>query len=763
MADSRAFGNVAVLTSGGDAPGMNPAVRAVVRTARHAGLGVYVVYEGYLGLVDGGPAIQPFTADEVGGILQRGGSVIGSARSEAFRTREGRRRAAANLLARDIDGLVVIGGDGSLTGANTLAEEWPDLLAELVAEGEVTEDVADAHPVLRLVGLVGSIDNDMAGTDMTIGTDSALHRIVEAVDAIHATAASHQRAFVIEVMGRDCGYLALMASLATAANWTFIPERPPDEEDWTELMCRSLEAGRASGRRQTIVLLAEGARDRSGTPITSTDVQEVLAQRLGEDARVTVLGHVQRGGSPSAFDRYLGTVLGHAAVELLRAGGADTTAQLVGLREHEIVATPLMPAVARTRQVATCIAEGRYDEAMRLRGGSFVESFERLVTLTRSQPRRPDTDLRRLRFAVLHAGGPAPGMNTAVRAAVRLGLDAGHEMLGVRRGFRGLAEGRIEPLDWMSVSGWVSRGGAELGISRAHPEDLGLERIAEQVAAHRIDGILMVGGHSGYRGAHALHRARAAHPDLRVPLVCLPASINNDLPASDLSVGADTALNSIVEAVDKIKQSAVASRRCFVVEVMGRDCGYLALLAGLSVGAERVYLPEDGISLSDLIDDVGDLIDGFDRGKRLGLMIRSEHADPLYTTGFLHALFAKEGADRFDVREAILGHLQQGGDPSPFDRILATRMAARAMEFLIEQAGRSGPASAFLGIQRGRLGFTDLSTLPELVEPDRARPVTQSWLWLREVADVMAARTDRAAAPAGTGREAPDASAPGRA
>ncbi|MGM0818894.1 MAG: 6-phosphofructokinase, partial [Actinomycetota bacterium] len=180
---------------------MNAAVRAVVRTARSHEVGVFAVYEGYLGLVDGGPAIQPLSTDEVGGILHQGGSVIGSARSEEFRTREGRRKAARNLVERDIDALVVIGGDGSLTGADLFRREWPELLAELAEGGEISEELAAAHPTLRLVGLVGSIDNDMFGTDMTIGTDTALHRITEAVDAIHSTAASHQRAFVIEVMG----------------------------------------------------------------------------------------------------------------------------------------------------------------------------------------------------------------------------------------------------------------------------------------------------------------------------------------------------------------------------------------------------------------------------------------------------------------------------------------------------------------------------------------------------------------------------------
>ena len=240
--------SIAVLTSGGDAGGMNPAVRAVVRSALHHGIDVHAVLEGYVGLVEGGDLIRRYDSTHVGGILQRGGTVIGTARSTAFRTREGRRRAARNLVDRGIDGLVVIGGDGSLTGANLFREEWSELLAELVEAGELPRASAEAHRALRLVGMVGSIDNDMFGTDMTIGADTALHRIIEALDALDSTASSHQRTFVVEVMGRHCGYLALMSSLASGANWVLIPERPPATDDWDQLMCSVLRAGRESGQ-----------------------------------------------------------------------------------------------------------------------------------------------------------------------------------------------------------------------------------------------------------------------------------------------------------------------------------------------------------------------------------------------------------------------------------------------------------------------------------------------------------------------------------
>ena len=493
--------SLAVLTSGGDAPGMNAAVRAVVRTALFHGLDVYGIFEGYRGMVEGGDNIRPMTSNDVGGILHRGGTVIGSARCAEFRTREGRRTAARNLLERGIDALVVIGGDGSLTGANVFREEWAGLLEELVASGEIDGATAQAHPNLTLVGLVGSIDNDMFGTDMTIGADTALHRITEAIDAIQSTASSHQRSFVIEVMGRHCGYLALMSALATGANFVLIPESPPDTDEWAESMCRALEAGRAIGRRSNIVIVAEGAQDTNGNPITAQQVKKVLEDLSGEDTRVTSLGHVQRGGSPSAFDRYLSTVLGYAAVQHL-AVYPDAEPQLIGIRGHQIVSSPLMESVAKTKSVANVIVEHDYEAAMEMRGGSFRDSFRMMRTMVRAHPHAPAPGQRRLRLAVLHGGGPAPGMNTAVRVAVRTGMDLGHTVLGVKRGFRGLSRGDVEEMDWMSVSGWVGRGGAELGTSRSVASPELLADVADDADAG-LDG--------ARRGADGVH-ARAAQP-----------------------------------------------------------------------------------------------------------------------------------------------------------------------------------------------------------------------------------------------------------
>ncbi len=243
-----AITKIGVLTSGGDASGMNAAVRAIVRTGLDSGLEVWAIFEGYRGLIEGGDKIRPLGWSDVGGIIQRGGTVIGSARSDEFRTREGRLKAARNILRHGIDSLVVVGGDGSLTGADVLRGEWPD--SRRGTRGPWRDRGrrrGPRHPRLTVVGLVGSIDNDAAGTDMTIGADTALHRITEAIDAIGSTASSHQRAFIVEVMGRHCGYLALMGAIATGADALFIPECPPRATTGKSDLIATL-TGRARGR-----------------------------------------------------------------------------------------------------------------------------------------------------------------------------------------------------------------------------------------------------------------------------------------------------------------------------------------------------------------------------------------------------------------------------------------------------------------------------------------------------------------------------------
>ncbi len=725
---------IAVLTSGGDSQGMNATVRAVVRTAIARGADAYAVYEGLQGLVEGGDRIRRFDWDSVSGIMHLGGTVIGTARSADFRTRAGRLRAARNLVERGIDRLVVVGGDGSLTGTDIFRSEWAGLLDELVAGGEITSEQAQVHSHLIIAGAVGSIDNDMVGTDKTIGADSAMHRIIEAIDALASTAASHQRSFVVEVMGRHCGYLTVMCAIAGGADYILIPEVRPGP-GWQDQLIARLAAGRAAGRRDNLVLVAEGVMDQDGQPITPQMVADLITERAGEDTRVTILGHVQRGGTPSAYDRWMPTLMGHAAANEVLDAGPDHVSQLIGIRRNRVSRMPLMEAVAQTRAIPGLIEAGDYKAAMAARGSSFTEMVRVFEGIAQPEPMFPDQGTR---IGIIHAGGLAPGMNAAVQAAVRFGISRGHVMAGIRDGFPGLLANHVEDMTWKAVEGWVTQGGAELGTSRTTPATEDYARVGEAIQRNGLDGLLVIGGHRAYEAVWRLRAHRADHPGLQVPLICLPASIDNNLPGWEMSIGADTALNVVVTAVDAIKRSASASRRAFVVETMGRKCGFLAALGALSVGAEELYINEDPPTLARLNSDVARMVEGFRSGRTFHLAIRNEEASVGYTTHFLCQLFAEESSGLFDVRPMIIGHLQQGGIPTAFDRAHAAALAAFCIDWLTGRMLAGRHDWHYTALRDGRLGSARIARMHETYDMDNRRPRDQWWMQLRPIMEQLA-------------------------
>ena len=303
---------IGVLTSGGDAPGMNPCVRAVVRSTLFHGGKAIGIRNGYQGLLNG--ALSPLEARDVGSILQSGGTVLGTARSESFYTEEGQAQAAECLKDFGIEGLVVIGGDGSMRGVRALA-----------ALG------------IQVVGIPASIDNDIWGTNMSLGVDTALNTIKDAIDKLRDTASSHRRAFLIETMGRNCGYLAVMAGVIGGAELVLIPEVELSIADVAD----AVEKAYRRGKTHSIIVVAEGAS------IETQELAKALEKLdIGFATRVTILGHIQRGGSPSAFDRLMATRMGVKAVEALQEGKSDVMMALQGRR---IEAIPLEEVVSRQR------------------------------------------------------------------------------------------------------------------------------------------------------------------------------------------------------------------------------------------------------------------------------------------------------------------------------------------------------------------------------------------------------------------------------
>lgn len=307
---------IAVLTSGGDSPGMNAAIRAVVRSAIYYGLGVVGVYRGYQGMIDND--FVELNSRSVQNTINRGGTFLKSARSKEFRTKEGREKAYQNLKAQGVDALIVIGGDGSFTGALKFQEEFG----------------------IKVMGIPGTIDNDIYGTTYTLGYDTALNTAIEAIDKIRDTASSHDRMFFVEVMGRDAGFIALNTGIGAGAERILIPE---EDTDIKELL-KDLEKSSSSGKMSNIIIVAEG--DKTGKNVFA--LKEYVEYRHPEyDVRVSVLGHMQRGGSPSCFDRVLGSRMGVKAVETLLAGQSG---YMVGIEDNKLVLVELEKAIKGTEE-----------------------------------------------------------------------------------------------------------------------------------------------------------------------------------------------------------------------------------------------------------------------------------------------------------------------------------------------------------------------------------------------------------------------------
>lgn len=387
------------------------------------------------------------------------------------------------------------------------------------------------------------------------------------------------------------------------------------------------------------------------------------------------------------------------------------------------------------------IAEKKYDEAIRARGFCFTELLLTMkVVLQQTAPQVP----KKYNIAVVNAGASAPGMNSAVRVLVRFGIGNGYTVFGVKNGFEGLSKGELEEMTWSSVSGWGSFGGSNLGTNRTVPDSKAAESIAFHLKKHNIQALVMVGGFEGYRAFQVLTQNRDKFPALQIPFIAIPATVSNNTPATDISIGADKALNNMVEATDNIKQSAIGyARRIFVVEVLGARCGFLALMGGIIAGAEGVYMHEEGITLNTLTKELKRITNRFNdpqSGPSVSLYITNESASSLYSTHFMASLFEKETTSDINVRTSVLGHLQQGGNPTPLDRILASRLAYHAINYLLKFPSTTKPqdiAGIALGLRGAEIVSSPLAeVLEKEMDYENRRPKDQWWYsYLRPIQD----------------------------
>lgn len=365
-----------------------------------------------------------------------------------------------------------------------------------------------------------------------------------------------------------------------------------------------------------------------------------------------------------------------------------------------------------------------------------------------------------MKIGFINVGAPAGGMNSAVRAGVAYCLSRGHEPIAIHNGFAGFARhhddkpvGAVRPFDWLEVDAWASRGGSEIGTNREMPEDSGMELIADLIEQYQFDGLFVIGGFEAFAAISQIRKARDKFPSLCIPITLLPATISNNVPGTEYSLGSDTCLNELVNYCDKIKQSASASRRrVFVIETQGGRSGYVATLAGLSVGAIAVYTPEEGISLEMLTADVRHLKEVFehDRGQsRAGrLILVNEKASKVFSAKLIADIIRVEARERFESRDSIPGHVQQGGVPSPMDRCRAVRLAIKCIQHLEEFGSRASNkvknnplSTSVIGIKGASVVF---SAMVDLEEKETDWPCRRSkaahWVPLKEVVDILGGR-----------------------
>ncbi|NXX98685.1 PFKAM protein, partial [Centropus bengalensis] len=361
--------------------------------------------------------------------------------------------------------------------------------------------------------------------------------------------------------------------------------------------------------------------------------------------------------------------------------------------------------------------------------------------------------------AVLNVGAPAAGMNAAVRSTVRIGLIHGHRMLAVHDGFEGLAYGRVRPPGKTGYGKWggspkmqPQREGGSPRMGIPSPGTLPkkyFEEISVNISNFGIHGLIIIGGFEAFTGSLELMEGRTKFEELCIPLCIIPATVSNNVPGSDFSIGADTALNTITTTCDRIKQSAAGTkRRVFIIETMGGFCGYLATMAGLAAGADAAYIYEDPFNIRDLQVNVEHLTEKMKTTVKRGLVLRNERCNENYTTDFIYNLYSEEGKGIFDCRKNVLGHMQQGGTPTPFDRNFGTKMGAKAVAWItgkIKECTRHGrifantaDSACLLGMRKRSLVFQPITELKEQTDFEHRIPKEQWWLKLRPILKILA-------------------------
>lgn len=625
---------IGVLTSGGDAPGMNAAVRAVVRTAIANNLEVVGIRRGFSGLIE--KDFVDLDTRSVADIISKGGTFLYTARCPEMITKEGQDKAAESCREKGIEALVVIGGDGSFRGCQSLSKRG-----------------------INVVGIPGTIDLDIACTEYTIGFDTAINTAMDAIDNIRDTSTSQERCSIIEVMGRHAGFIALWCGIATGAEAVLTTELYNQEE---QKLIDDIITKRKNGRKHYIIINAEGIGDSEG-------MAKRIEYATGMPTNATILGYLQRGGSPTCKDRVYASAMGARAVNILLEGGSS---RVVAYKDGGFTDFDMEEALAMKKSLDPFLVD--------MLGKLTRKGQGRTMSNEGMLPSDAATGACKS-IGVLTSGDDAPGMNAAIRAVVRAAIGYNMKVIGFHRGFAGLIEKDYIEMSNKTMSETVQSGGTLLLASSCKEffEDEGQEKAVNTIKELQLDALVVIGGNGTMRGGLDLIKRG-------VNVIGIPATIDGEVACTEYTIGFDTAVNTAMNAIDKIRDTSQSHERCSVIEVAGKTSGFNSLWCGVANGAEEIIYPETYDRDEQRI--ISDIINKKARGKKLHLIVNSE------SVGRSSSLAKNiEFATGIEARANVLGIIQQGGRPTCMDRVFASAMGGKAVEAL--NAGNKNRIVAF--------------------------------------------------------------------
>ncbi|KAM0677432.1 hypothetical protein BDAP_001933 [Binucleata daphniae] len=615
-----------------------------------------------------------------------------------------------------------------------LKSEFKTALHELIEEGLVTKESKKYD--LKVIAIPASIDNDISNTDMTLGADSALHRIIESVDKLSTTMASHQRCFVVEVMGRSCGWISLMSFFTTGADYVFMPETPT--ETWKEDMLSCINYGKQNGKKGSIIIVSEGAIDISGKKINVDDIKALIDQEIGMDTRVVKLGHVQRGGAPSAFDRIMSTLFGIKAVEFLLSD-QDTLPYMIALKGREYCKVNLQKVLEDNEKIAKYQANNEYEKILYERGKIFNRLHEISLKI-----RAATSNLNyKRKIAVVHEGSRSGGMNVALNMIVRYANLLNQEIHVIQEGLEGSLQNQIKKTTGFEYLAGIRDGGSIIGSSFS--KTLEPEMIYNKLKEHKIDSLVIIGGSDVLMFLNRLKKIIEKKNEHKVDVVLLPATVDNNVPYTDMCLGADTALNCIDIGCDFLRLSSMSMKETvFVVEVPGKESGYLALMGGIAAGAFDYLLPERKYLINHLSETAERLKYMFKKGNRHGiLLIKNQTTFSNVGIDAFSKILATDSNGLYDVKYSVLGYLVEGGCPSPYDRICASISGVKTVEMLLKVDNEKilkEQNTAFVGILgfKGQyLKFTNIDKVCKRYKNTQEGKVKPPWMMFSNICRSM--------------------------